>query len=109
MHRQAVDNRDVARNLTPKYDRIRIKLEVTNLTRSRADKYVDVFEMADGCIQVRVGGVALRHAILNPECRITHAVFTATKSLSAILAYTTNEHGNAARTPRVKPVSAKTG
>lgn len=63
------DKRYVAKDLTLKYDRKRIKLEVNDLTRGLVGKYADVYEMADGRIQVRAKGVTLPHTILNPERR----------------------------------------
>jgi len=65
------DKRYVTKDLTIKYDRKRIKLEVNDLSRGLVGKYVDVYELADGRIQVRAKGVALPHSILNPERRIT--------------------------------------
>ncbi|MGJ8590093.1 MAG: ISNCY family transposase, partial [Yoonia sp.] len=81
------DKRYVAKDLTLKYDRKRIKLEVNDLTRGLVGKYVDVYEMADGRIQVRAKGVALPHVILNPERQITHAAITENKRLSAVLTH----------------------
>ena len=65
------DKRYVTKDLTLKYDRKRIKLEINDLTRGLVGKYIDVYEMADGRIQVPAKGVALPHIILNPERRIT--------------------------------------
>ena len=65
------DKRYVGKDLTLKYDRKRIKLEMNDLTRAFVGKYADVYEMADGRIQVRAKGIALLHTILNPERRIT--------------------------------------
>jgi len=103
------DKRYVAKDLTLKYDRKRIKLEVNDLTRGLVGKYADVYEMADGRIQVRAKGVTLPHTILNPERRITHAAITENKHLSAVLAHIKHEQDKAASKPKVKPVSAKNG
>lgn len=64
------DKRYVGKDLTLKYDRKRIKLEINDLTRGLVGKYVDIFELANGRIQVRANGIALPHTILNPERRI---------------------------------------
>ena len=98
------DKRYVAKDLTLKYDRKRIKLEVNDLTRGLVGKYADVYEMADGRIQVRAKGVTLPHTILNPERRITHAAITENKHLSAVLAHIKHEQDKAASKPKVKPV-----
>jgi hypothetical protein len=52
------DKRHVTKDLMLKYDRKRIKLAVNDLTRDLAGTYVDVYELADGRIQVRAKGVA---------------------------------------------------
>jgi hypothetical protein len=104
-----MDKRYVTKDLTLKYDRKRIKLAVNDLTRGLAGKYVDVYEMADGRIQVRAKGVALPHTILNPERRITHAAITENKHLSAVLAHIRDEQDKTAPKSKVKPVSAKNG
>ncbi|RLJ40682.1 integrase-like protein [Litoreibacter halocynthiae] len=103
------DKRYVTKDLTLKYDRKRIKLEVNDLTRGLVGKYIDVYEMADGRIQVRAKGVALPHMILNPERRITHAAITENKRLGAVLAHIKDEQDKASLTVKVKPVSAKNG
>ncbi len=102
------DKRYVTKDLTIKYDRKRIKLEVNDLSRGLVGKYVDVYELADGRIQVRAKGVALPHSILNPERRITHAAITENKRLGAVLAYIKEEQDKPTP-PKVKPVSAKNG
>lgn len=103
------DKRYVTKDLTLKYDRKRIKLEVNDLTRGLVGKYVDVYEMPDGRIQVRTKGVALPHSILNPERRVTHAAITENKHLSAVLAHIKAEQEAQPANPKVKPVSRKNG
>ncbi|MCW1949785.1 MAG: ISNCY family transposase [Octadecabacter sp.] len=103
------DKRYLGKDLTLKYDRKRIKLEVNDLTRGLVGKYIDVYEMADGRIQVRAKGVALPHTILNPERRITHAAIIENKHLSAVLEHIKAEQDQASLTVKVKPVSAKNG
>ena len=103
------DKRYVTKDLTLKYDRKRIKLAVNDLTRGLVGKYADVYEMADGRIQVRAKGVALPHTILNPERQITHAAITENKHLSAVLAHIKDEQAKVAPRPKVKPVSNKNG
>jgi len=104
------DKRYVTKDLTLKYDRKRIRLEVNDLTRGLVGKYVDVYEMPDGRIQVRAKGVALPCAVFDPhQQRVTHAAITENKHLSAILAHIKVEQEKAAPPPKVKPVSAKNG
>ncbi|WP_176219190.1 ISNCY family transposase, partial [Planktotalea arctica] len=54
------DQRHVTKDLMLKYDRKRIKLEINNLTRGLAGKFVDVYEYGCGRIQVRANGVVLK-------------------------------------------------
>jgi len=61
------DKRHVTKDLTLKYDRKRIRLEVNHLTRGLVGRYVDVYEMPDGRIQVRAKGDALPCSILDPH------------------------------------------
>ena len=91
------DKRYVTKDLTIKYDRKRIKLEVNDLSRGLVGKYV-----AEGRIQVRAKGVALLHSILNPERRITHAAITENKRLGAVLAFIKEEQDKPAPKPKVK-------
>ena len=90
------DKRHVTKDLMLKYDRKRIKLAVNDLTRDLAGTYIDVYELADGRIQVRAKGVALPYTIMNPERRITHAAITEDKHLSAVLAHIKEEQDKTA-------------
>ncbi|WP_299869700.1 hypothetical protein [uncultured Roseobacter sp.] len=104
------NKRYVTKDLTPTYDRKRIRLEVNDLTRGLAGKYVDVYEMPDGRIPVRAKDVALPCSILNPhQKRVTHAAITENKHLSALLAHIKQEQEKATLPTKVKPVSAKRG
>ena len=103
------DKRYVTKDLTLKYDRKLIKLEVNDLTRGLVGTYVDVYEMPDGRIQIRAKGIALPHSILNPERRVTHAAITENKHLSAVLAHIKAEQEAQPANPKVKPVSRKNG
>ena len=103
------DQRHVTKNLTLKYDRKRIKLEINDLTRGLVGKYVDVYEYGCGRIQVRAKGVALPYTILNPERRITHAAITENKRLSAVLEHIKAEQDKEPPKVKVKPESARNG
>ncbi len=103
------DKRHVTKDLMLKYDRKRIKLEVNELTRGLAGKYVDVYEYGCGRIQVRANGVVLPHSILNPERKITHAAITENKRLSAVLEHIKAEQDKVPPKVKVKPISAKNG
>jgi len=104
------DKRYVTKDLTLKYDRKRIRLEVNDLTRGLVGKYVDTYEYADGRIQVRAKGVALPCMVFSPhQNRVTHAAITENKHLSAVLAHIKEEQEKGTMKPQVKPESARTG
>lgn len=102
------DKRYVTKDLTLKYDRKRIKLEVNDLTRSLVGKYVDTYEFADGRIQVRAKGVVLPCTVFSPhQQRVTHAAITENKRLSAVLAHIKEAQEKGPIKPEVKPDSAR--
>ncbi len=104
------DKRYVTKDLTLKYDRKRIRLEVNDLTRGLVGKYVDIYEFADGRVQVRTKGVALPHSIFDPyQQRVTHVAITENKRLGAVLAHIKEEQEKVAPPPKVKPESARNG
>lgn len=83
---------------------------MNDLTRGLDGKYVDVYEMPDGRIQVRAKGVALPCSVFDPyQQRVTHAAITENKHLSAVLAHIKEEQEKAAAPPKVKPESARNG
>ena len=93
-----------------KYDHKRIRLEVNDLNRGLIGKYVHTFEFPDGRIQIRAKGVALPFTVFSPhQTRVTHAVITENKLLSAVLAHIKQEQDAGVMTPAVKPTSARTG
>ena len=104
------DKRYVTNDLTLKYDRKRIRLEVNDLKRDLVGKFVDICEFADGRSQMRAKGVALLCAVFDPrQQRVTHAATTEIKSLGAVLAHIKVEQEKAAPPPKVKPDSSKNG
>ena len=103
------DQRYVSKDLTLKYDRKRIKLEINDLTRDLVGKYADVYEYGCGRIQVRANGVALPHTIMNQDRRITHTAITENKRLGAVLAHIKAEQDKVPLKVQVKPDSARNG
>jgi len=101
------DKRYVTKDLSLKYDRKRIRLEINDLTRGLVGKYVDVYEYGCGRIQVRAKGVALPHVIFDLDQRVTHAAITENKRLGAVLAHIKAEQEKQPPKVKIKPVSAK--
>jgi transposase len=104
------DKRYVSKDLTLKYDRKRIRLEINDLTRGLVGKYADTYEFPDGRIQVRHKGIALPCTIFDPnQQRVTHAAITDNKHLSAVLAHIKADQEKAAASVEVRPESARNG
>lgn len=104
------DQRRLAKSLTITYDRKKLIVEDNDLARRAAGKYVDVFELADGRLQVRYKGMALPFRVFDPlQQRVTHAAITENKHLSAVLAHIKAEQDKTAPPVRVPPSSARTG
>ena len=104
------DQRYVGNDLTFRYNRKRVRLDVNDLTRTLVGKYVDTYETAQGSLQVRAQGVVLPHAIFDPDQqRVTHAAITEHKRLGAVLAYIKKEQDQKPPKVRVPPSSARNG
>lgn len=82
------DERYVGQQLTFSYERRRILLEETEVSRGLVGKYVDTYAWADGRFDVRWKGFSLPYRVFDPDQqRVTHAAITENKHLSAALAY----------------------
>ena len=82
------DERYVGRQLTFSYERKRIMLEETELSRGLVGKYVDTYAWPDGRFDVRWKGFSLPYSVFDPDQqRVTHASIVENKHLSEALAY----------------------
>lgn len=82
------DERYVGQQLTFSYERKRIVLEETEVSRGLVGKYVDTYAWPDGRFEVRWKGFSLPYRVFDPDQqRVTHAAITENKHLSAALAY----------------------
>lgn len=82
------DERYVGQQLTFSYERKRIMLEETEVTRGLVGKYVDTYAWPDGRFDVRWKGHSLPYRAFDPDQqRITHAAITENKRLSEVLTY----------------------
>lgn len=81
------DERYVGKQLAFSYDRLRIILDETDVTRGLPGKYVDSFEFPDGRLEFRWKGVPLPWRAFDKDQRVTHAAITENKRLSAVLAH----------------------
>ena len=82
------DERYVGQQLTFSYERKRIMLEESEVTRGLVGKYVDTYAWPDGRFEVRWKGFSLPYRVFDPDQqRVTHAAITENKRLSEALAF----------------------
>jgi hypothetical protein len=82
------DERYVGQQLTFSYERKRIMLEETEVSRGLVGKYVDTYAWPDGRFEVRWKGFSLPYHVFDPDQqRVTHAAITENKRLSEALAF----------------------
>jgi transposase len=80
------DQRYVGQQLTLTYERKRIMLEQTEVTRGLVGRYVDTYAFPDGRLDVRWQGLSLAYRAFDPDQQhVTHAAITENKRLSAVL------------------------
>ncbi|CVI63241.1 ISNCY family transposase (plasmid) [Agrobacterium leguminum] len=102
------EQRYVGSQLTFSYERKRIMLEETEVTRSLAGRYVETYAYADGRLDVRWKGCSLPYRVFDKDQRVTHAAITENKRLSDVLAYI-KERQDQRTKPKVKTNSEKIG
>jgi hypothetical protein len=82
------DERYVGQQLTFSYERKRIMLEESEVSRGLVGKYVDTYAWPDGRFEVRWKGFSLPYRVFDPDQqRVTHAAITENKRLAEVLAY----------------------
>ncbi len=102
------EQRYVGQQLAFSYQRQRIILEASDLTRGLAGCYVDTYSFPDGRFEVRWKGLSLPYRVFDKDQRVTHAAIVDNKRLGEVLAYV-KERQDQERPPRVKTNSEKTG
>ena len=103
------ENRYVGKQLTFSYDRKRIMLEESEITRGLVGKYVDTYAFVDGRFEVRWKGRSLPYKIFDMDQRVTHAAITSNKRLSAVLEHIKEMQEAAPPKPKVRTNSEKMG
>ncbi|NEI28379.1 ISNCY family transposase, partial [Rhizobium leguminosarum] len=102
------EQRYVGSQLTFSFERQRIMLEETEVTRGLVGRYVETYAFADGRLDVRWKGYSLPYKTFDKDQRVTHAAITENKRLSDVLAYI-KERQEQLPTPKVKNNSEKNG
>jgi len=102
------EQRYVGSQLTFSFERQRIMLEETAVSRGLVGRYVETFAYADGRLDVRWKGHSLPYRVFNKDQRVTHAAITENKRLGDVLAYI-KEQQDKPLPPDVKTNSDKNG
>ncbi len=80
------EQRYVGAQLTLSYDRRQIILEQTELTKGLAGQYVELYDFADGSLEVRWKGKLLPYRVFRKDQRVTHTAIVENKRLGHALA-----------------------
>ncbi|MGO8378117.1 ISNCY family transposase, partial [Rhizobium ruizarguesonis] len=102
------EQRYVGSQLTFSFERQRIMLEETEVTRGLVGRYVETYAYADGRLDVRWKGHSLPYKVFDKDQRVTHAAITENKRLGDVLAYIKERQEQQTR-PKVKSNSEKNG
>jgi hypothetical protein len=102
------EQRYVGSQLTFSFERKRIMLEETEVTRGLVGRYVETYAYADGRLDVRWKGYSLPYTVFDKDQRVTHAAITENKRLGELLAYI-KERQEQQDKPIVKSNSDKNG
>ncbi len=102
------EQRYVGSQLTFSFERQRIMLQETDVTRGLVGRYVETYSHADGRLDVRWKGYSLPYTVFDKDQRVTHAAITENKRLGDVLAYI-KERQEQQDKPVVKSNSEKIG
>jgi hypothetical protein len=102
------EQRYVGAQLTFSFERKRIMLQETEVTRGLVGRYVETYAYADGRLDVRWKGYSLPYTVFNKDQRVTHAAITDNKRLGDVLTYI-KERQDQQDKPVVKSNSDKNG
>lgn len=102
------EQRYVGSQLTFSFERKRIMLAETEVTRGLVGRYVETYAYADGRLDVRWKGYSLSYQVFDKDQRVTHAAITENKRLGDVLAYIKERQDEQVK-PKVKSNSDKNG
>ncbi len=103
------EQRYVGAQLAFSFERKRIMLEETEVSRGLVGQYVETYAFADGRFDVRWKGHSLPYTVFDKDQRVTHAAVTENKRLSDVLAYIKERQDDVAPPVKVKRESEKNG
>ncbi len=102
------EQRYVGAQLAFSFERKRIMLQETEVTRGLVGRYVETYAYADGRLDVRWKGYSLPYTVFDKDQRVTHAAITENKRLGDVLAYIKERQDQQSK-PDVKTNSEKIG
>ncbi len=102
------EQRYVGAQLAFSFERKRIMLAETEMTRGLVGRYVETYAYADGRLDVRWKGYSLPYTVFDKDQRVTHAAITENKRLGDVLAYIKERQDQQSK-PDVKSNSEKIG
>jgi len=101
--------RYIGRQLSLSWKRRMLILERNALTEGLVGKYVEIFDFADGRLEVRHQGVSLPYRSFDKEQRVEQGVIVENKRLSEALAWVAEQQAQPRPSPRVRTSSEKGG
>lgn len=103
------EQRYVGQQLTLSYRRQRVMLDRNDLTAGAVGQYVEVYDFADGRLEVRWKGLSLPYVAFDKDQRVSHAAVVENKRLSEVLAYVKTQQEQRGAPPRIKTNSEVVG
>ena len=102
------EQRYIGAQLTFHYDRKQIILERNEVSESLAGKYVELYDNADGPLEVRWNGITLPYRVFSKDQRVNHTAIVENKRLGHALALVKAQQ-DLKHAPKVMTNSEKTG
>ncbi len=102
------EQRYIGAQLSFHYDRKQIILEQTELSKGLAGKYVELYDFADGSLEVRWKGMLLPYRVFRKDQRVSHTAIVQNKRLSHALTLVKAQQ-DLKRETKVMTNSEKTG
>ncbi|MER9139131.1 ISNCY family transposase [Mesorhizobium sp. M0830] len=96
------EQRYVGQQLSFSYERKQIMLEKNDISCGLVGRYVDIYEFADGRLDVRWKACSLPYTVFDKEQRVTHAAVTENKRLGEVLTWIKAQQDEARPPPKIK-------
>ena len=103
------EQRHVGQQLSFSYERKHIMLEKHDISIGLVGKYVDIYEFADGRVDVRWKACSLPYTIFDKEQRGTHTAITENKRLGEVLSWIKARQEEERPVPKIKTNSEQAG